>query len=101
MKTYNEKVTVNIPEELGEQIECFATYYWENDGIGSYEFWGFSGYDKGNTYMVIDNITPIFTDQPEDVRLSINKFVDEHYDSIGEDIALQIEKIYEDMKNDI
>jgi len=101
MKTYTEKVTVNIPEELGEQIECFADYYGENDGIGSYEYWGFSGYDKGNTYMVIDNISPIFTDQPEDIRPAINKFIDENYDSIAENIALHIESIHEDMKNDI
>lgn len=29
----------------------------ENDGIGPYEFWGAKGYDYGNDYMVINEVT--------------------------------------------
>lgn len=27
-----------------------------NDGIGSYEFWGSRGYDKGTDYIAVDSI---------------------------------------------
>lgn len=28
---------------------------WENDGIGSYEYWGAKGFDKGNDYAVVED----------------------------------------------
>ena len=41
----------------GRYFSATASYdvEWENDGIGSYEYWGAKGYDKGNTYAVVED----------------------------------------------
>jgi hypothetical protein len=36
---------------LNSNIETYI----ENDGIGSYEFWGQKGFDHGTTYLVIND----------------------------------------------
>ncbi len=38
------------------RVEINIEYEWENDGIGSYEYWGAKGFDAGNDYAVPDNI---------------------------------------------
>lgn len=38
-------------------LECEMK--WENDGIGSYEYWGFRGYDKGTDYVVCEDMKVI------------------------------------------
>jgi hypothetical protein len=47
--------TLNI---LGEQLEIdFQVYFYiENDGIGSYEYGGCSGYDSGSNYPVVEGV---------------------------------------------
>ena len=35
------------------------SYHWDNDGIGSYEYWGMKGYDKGHDYVEIDSIDSV------------------------------------------
>jgi hypothetical protein len=42
-------------EELIE-VEFDCELHPENDGIGSYEFWGSTGYDAGVDYLVLDDI---------------------------------------------
>lgn len=37
------------------EIEVTLSYYWENDGIGPYEYWGAVGFDKGTDYVVIED----------------------------------------------
>jgi hypothetical protein len=44
--------------EIGENgfiVEFKASCRWENDGIGSYEYWGAKCYDKGVDYPVLDS----------------------------------------------
>jgi len=36
-------------------VQYFATPEWENDGIGSYEYWGMKGYDAGQDYPVLND----------------------------------------------
>lgn len=36
-------------------MEVGYEYEWENDGIGSYEYWGAKGNDKGNTYAEVQS----------------------------------------------
>jgi len=43
-------------DEISE-FELEVHYYIENDGIGSYEYWGYKGYDAGVDYPVVENIT--------------------------------------------
>ena len=49
-----------------------VTGYWENDGIGSYEYWGSIGYDKGTDYFVV-----------EDLDFNYDKLNDELYEKFG------------------
>lgn len=97
----NETVNISLPEELGEEIECKVEFHIENNGIGSYEYWGFKGYDAGQDYLEIDSIEPYFTDQSEKVRASINKYIDDNYESVCQDAEMGIDEIYKDRANDI
>jgi len=36
-------------------IEVTLSYYWENDGIGPYEYWGSVGFDRGHDYVTIED----------------------------------------------
>jgi len=101
MKPSKITVSISIPEELGEEIECNIEYHIENNGIGSYEFWGFKGNDVGQDSLEIDNIEPIFTDQSEDIKSSINKYIDDNIESVSEDICLKIDKIKSEYDGDI
>jgi len=53
----SESLTIDSHEYEGRFFSMEVEYdvEWENDGIGSYEYWGAKGYDKGNTYAVVDN----------------------------------------------
>ena len=69
--TILENYSISI--ESAEKISKFLTYldtvegkdetFIENNGIGSYEYWGYSGYDKG-----VDYIEGFFT-----IRASIDR----------------------------
>lgn len=51
----------------------------ENDGIGSYEFWGSKEYDKGTDYWVVNEIKwdkGLYTEQE---NANITKWVDENW----------------------
>lgn len=36
-------------------LDVSYEFEWENDGIGGYEYWGAKGFDKGNTYAVVED----------------------------------------------
>lgn len=36
-------------------IEVTLSYYWENNGIGPYEYWGSVGFDRGHDYVTIED----------------------------------------------
>ena len=64
----------------------------ENDGIGSYEFWGSTGYDAGVDYLVLDYAgwdKTKFTIVQNEV---IERYLDDNWDTL-EDIITQ--KLYE------
>ena len=96
MKTSNENLFILIPKELGEELECKVTFHIENNGIGPYEYWGFKGYDSGQNYIEIDSIYPNFSDQSEELKININKYINDNYDYICEDIITEIYKIFAD-----
>lgn len=59
----------------------------ENDGIGSYEFWGVVGYDHGHDYNMCENIEwdkSLYTDEQNKI---IEDYLDENYEKIEEQLC--------------
>ena len=63
---------------------------WDNDGIGSYEYWGFCGYDHGHDYTECENIDVKSKHSDEDMKI-INDYIDENYEELAEAACLQYE----------
>jgi hypothetical protein len=68
------------------QADCDVEYHVENDGIGSYEFWGAKCFDAGQDFIEIDDIKPIFTDEhslsdkdwiTKELEFNFEKYADE------------------------
>lgn len=55
-------------------IEAEFTFFIGNDGIGSYEYWGCKGYDKGVNYIEDVNISSIHLVRDGIIKDSIDKF---------------------------
>ena len=69
-------------------FDCKMT--WENDGIGSYEFWGFKGYDKGTDYAVCEDIKVISKHSKKELKI-VNDYLLENWDSLVSDICEKYE----------
>jgi len=39
------------------RVEATIGYSFENDGIGSYEYWGAKGFDKGDDYAIAEEVS--------------------------------------------
>ena len=81
------------------EVEYDYDIYW--DGIGSYEYWGFRGYDKGNECCDIDNITLVKNEEytEEDVKY-IEKYISENYEKISEKLTEQVYRELENQRSD-
>jgi len=81
------KVAGIITLDVGDYT-VFVEYdgHWENSGIGKYEFWGTTGYDRGEDYVVIDRLVPVFTDETPAERLEIKLQLREKYDDYVDEI---------------
>jgi len=97
----SDYTSLHLPEELGEEIDAEIKWTNENDGIGSYEFWGFRGYDAGQDYMDIYEINPIFTDQSEELQASILKYIDDNWEKCSEQVELSLMEKWNDQAGDI
>jgi hypothetical protein len=79
--------------ECGEEyleIEFDCELHPENDGIGSYEFWGSSYYDAGTNYLVLDELKwdkTQFTDKQNDI---IEKHIDNNWATLEEIITQEL-----------
>lgn len=89
-------VSISIPYELGEEIECKVEWTNESTGIGSYEYWGFKGYDKGVDYREIYCITPQFTDQNFETTARILEYIDSNFLLCTQDADERLDKYYMD-----
>ena len=76
-----------------EEIEYKGNYYQvdieleietQNDGIGSYEFWGAPGYDYGKNYNVISNYEIIGMVDENDQSFEFNPTDKELNKTVGE-----------------
>ena len=78
---------IALPLELGEKILCKVYYHNENNGIGSYEFWGQCGFDAGNDYREIDDIEPYWKDETDEEKALINKHIADNWDAVCEEVT--------------
>ena len=70
--------------EVGKDVEITITFHYENDGIGSYEFWGTPGYDKGTDYPVIDDVDFERFDLSAEECYIINNWIDSNTEKLEE-----------------
>ena len=59
----------------------------QNDGIGSYEFWGMKGYDAGVDYKICETITWDRTLYSDEQNNAINNYVQSNWDYIESEIV--------------
>lgn len=71
----------------GREIKVKADYHIENDGIGSYEYWGAKCFDFGEDYPEIDNIEPICTNESEEEKADIIQFIGDNFELLAEQIT--------------
>jgi hypothetical protein len=90
MKQNYQNIFISLPEELGEEIEAKVEFSIQNDGIGPYEYWGQKCYDAGQDYIEVENIIPIFTDQTEERKIVINKYIADNFKSLSNDAAMDM-----------
>lgn len=69
------------------ELDVQVIGHWDNDGIGSYEFWGQKCYDKGTSYFGVDEVTFDKTGfTPEEVKL-IELAIENKTNEFAEEIA--------------
>ena len=103
MRTFKTSLKLDLPDRFDNiAVAVIATGLWENDGIGSYEFWGAKGYDSGSDYAHIDNVVldpdHSFNDflsgqQRKDITGWIDD--DDNFDLIVEQLGPKVEEHYE------
>lgn len=78
-----ENVSIEVPfKEDYITVDVEAYYTMENDGIGSYECWGFKGFDRGEDYVYVQNAKwdeSLYTAEQND---AIRKYVDDSYSEL-------------------
>lgn len=84
METYKTTSEIMIGERT---LKVKADYHIENDGIGSYEYWGAKCFDFGEDYPEIDNIEPIWTDESEEEKAAILQSIDDNFEFLAEQIT--------------
>lgn len=83
-----------------KSIEVTLSYYWENNGIGVYEYWGSTGFDHGTDFVVVDEYNYDKTDlTPEEIGL-IETMIEKSLDAWCEDIAQSYEPDHNDYEPD-
>jgi len=69
-----------------EEVECNIQYRVDNNGIGPYEYWGQTCYDKGEDYIEIEDIHPIFTNESEEDKIRINSYIKDNFKEISSNL---------------
>jgi hypothetical protein len=81
------------------EVEFDCELHPENDGIGSYEFWGAKCYDEGIDYLVLDDMKWDKTQFNDEQNKVIEKYIDDNWATLEETITQKIydeEDYYED-----
>jgi hypothetical protein len=78
-KYYNYSTIETDDWNVDVEVEADGGY----DGIGSYEFWGFKGYDKGHFNLDIEEIKPQFAGETEEEKKVILKYIEDNFDTLA------------------
>lgn len=73
-------------EQLDIEVDCDCEISEHNDGIGYYEYWGSEGYDDGDYYYEVDDITWDRSLYHEEVNNYIDQYIKDNQDKIFKDI---------------
>lgn len=92
--------SINQDIELDEHIITVtftvSKYTIENDGIGKYEFWGRSGYDKGVDYRIAEEISYDITPFSLLEQDYINNYIKENKENLLSKLTVKLnEEIYD------
>jgi len=103
MKTYKQYQQVVLECDEGYVGVVFKVEYsLENDGIGTYEFWGSQGFDHGRTYSVIENLTWDRDKHSPQENTSIEKYLEDmsNYAHLDEELCKRLDEGLIDMGPD-
>ena len=79
------------------EVDFDCELYPENDGIGSYEFWGAKYYDEGIDYLVLDEMKWDKTCFDNGQNKAIEQYIDDNWGDLEEIIT---QKIYDEEYDD-
>lgn len=77
-------ITIYDSQDLPLEVEVTANVHVENDGIGSYEFWGYKGYDKGVNYIVVDELIYDKSEYTPEQQQLIDKYFEDNWEELTE-----------------
>lgn len=83
IKTITKSVEFDDEEK---DVEFNIEYEIENSGIGSYDFWGSIGYDRGYDYPVINDVTYDKDSYSTEEQKIIDEFIDNNIEEFEEEL---------------
>jgi len=103
MKTHTFTRDIEFHEDI-LHVEFTAEMISQNDGIGSYEFWGSREFDKGEDYWSIDKLSWDYDSYTKEQNAAISAYIDENWAEIdekeGDEYQVDYEPDYDDYDDD-
>jgi len=65
---------------------------WENDSIGSYEFWGYTYYDYQSDYAVVKDFTWDKEKYTDEENKAIDAYIDENFVELSDKYCENLEE---------
>jgi hypothetical protein len=98
MYTETHAVEIELEDDILE-VEFTGELSLENDGIGSYEYWGAKFYDAGTNYFQLQDLTWDTTQYTDEQNKAIQEYVDnsDNWSAIEEKMS---ESLFENMGPD-
>lgn len=97
-ETYTAEIELPEREEL-LTVELTGELELENDGIGSYEYWGAQCYDEGTDYFSLNSLDWDAKEFTEEENKAIKEYIDDsdNWRAIEERMS---EKLFENLEPD-
>ncbi|NDB86259.1 MAG: hypothetical protein EB127_26715 [Alphaproteobacteria bacterium] len=73
-------------------VDIFGEFETESSGIGSYEYWGFRGYDKEVTYLICANIKWDTDKYDEPTNGIIKDYIDKNFSHLSDKLVAEQEE---------
>ena len=84
-------IEIEYRNEAGEidyvTVDFTGTVISENNGIGSYEYAGIPGFDKGQDYLVCEEITWDKEEYTDAQNKVINEYLLQNFEHVGQQIC--------------